>query len=156
MVVDASRRGKIRDRQGRSGVRRIREAGAVAVLLTLACAEPTSPDIEGSRAVAERARARGVSFRAVGNEPGWLLELGPAAALLVWDTGAQRDTFPLPEAAAGPAGERVLETANPRHRLRIRIAAGPCHDSMSGERFAESVEIRLDADPPLRGCGGSL
>ena len=137
-------------------MQRIREAGAVAALLMLACAEPSSPDIEGSRAVAERARQRGVSFRALGNEPGWLLEVGPEALLLIWDTGAQRDTFPLPEAVAAPAGERLLQTSNPRRRLRVRIAPGPCHDTMSGERFADTVEVRLGGDPPLRGCGGSL
>ena len=129
---------------------------ALLAVLGVACSEPSSPDIEGSRELAARAAERGVVYRAVGNEPGWHLELGPDAARLVWDTGAQRASFPLPRAAPAAAGERQLETANADHRLRVRIAPGPCHDTMSGERFAETVEIRLDEDPPLRGCGGPL
>lgn len=136
---------------------------ALAAGLLLACAErhspggePASADIQGSRALAAAARERGVSFRALGNEPGWLLELGPEATLLVWDTGARRDSFPLPESGSARGGERVLETANARHRLRIRVTPGPCHDAMSGERFADRVEVRLDEEPALRGCGESL
>ena len=140
--------------------------GALAALGLIACASdapslepppaPASADIGGSRAVTAAARERGVRFRAVGNEPGWILEVGPQAIHFVWDTGARQATFPDVVPVRGEPGIRRIETRTDSHQLHVRIGPGPCHDSMSGEAFENTVQAQLDDEPPFRGCGQGL
>lgn len=118
--------------------------------------QPSSADIAGSRAAAAAAEERGVRFRAVGNEPGWLLEVGPATIHFIWDTGAQQATFPDAAVVRGEPGIRVIETRNDARELHVRIGPGPCHDSMSGEVFDSTVQVQLDRERPFRGCGELL
>ncbi len=108
----------------------------------------------------EDARRRGATFRAIGQEPGWHLEIQdePAAkrirflyaygesslsidaATLTVDTENARATY------RGEAGGRVLE---------VELSDGPCVDSMSGEEFETRVEVRLGGSK-FAGCGRSL
>lgn len=102
------------------------------------------------------ARRRGVAFRAIGNEPGWHLEIVPGRQLLyVGDYGAQRLVVPDP-------GERVEGTVHRYHavtesaELWVEIdTAGACFDTMSGEAFPASVTLTVDGRS-LSGCGRYL
>jgi putative lipoprotein len=108
------------------------------------------------RSIREDARARGVEFRASGNEPGWVWELLGDRTVFVGAYGAERVTMPRPSRIAGPAiGEERYSVVTEAHRLTVRVVARPCVDSMSGERHPSTVEIELDGRVH-RGCGEAL
>lgn len=103
----------------------------------------------------EDARRRGVDFRAVGNEPGWSLEIQQGRHLLfIGDYGMRRVNTPDP-------GEQVEGSARRWHAitesadLRVEIVDEPCVDTMSGEVFTSRVTVTLGADI-LYGCGRDL
>ena len=111
-----------------------------------------------ARAIWEHAKLNGVDFRAVGNEPGWHLEIssGLQSILLVTDYGATRFEFPYTEPMSGDgSGETVYRTKTDDHELTILLVGGGCHDTMSGEEFETGVTIHIDGRE-LRGCGRAL
>ena len=102
------------------------------------------------------AAARGVGFRAVGNEPGWFVEV---------DNG---DMPPL--RATLDYGERRIEVASTvslssSHGFGGKLADGtdvvlrikrePCSDGMSGEAFEASAVLTV-GDKQYQGCGAYL
>ncbi len=102
-----------------------------------------------------QAQDRGAAFRAVGQEPGWVAELGPGPA--AWlevqlDYGARtlriEPTRRLADAAgvAGDSGGEAVE---------LRISPEPCTDVMSGEAFEMTARLRVGARS-LAGCGRFL
>jgi membrane-bound inhibitor of C-type lysozyme/uncharacterized membrane protein len=110
-----------------------------------------------ARAVWEDAKLRGVDFRAVGNEPGWYLEIsGKTHLLLVTDYGQNRYRFEAERAVNDQTARSTTYTARgPEHGLEVVIAAETCHDTMSGEAFASTVTLWLD-EKPYHGCGRPL
>lgn len=109
------------------------------------------------RSLREDAKLRGVSFRATGNEPGWLLEITRGAeTVLFTDWGKTRSAFPTPEPITdAAAGRTEYRAAGGGRALTVVLEARECRDSMSGERFPTTVTVRLDRDV-LRGCGTPL
>jgi uncharacterized membrane protein len=108
------------------------------------------------RSILEDARARGVEFRASGNEPGWVLELMSDRMVFVGAYGAERVTTPRTGGAGGSTpGAAVYAGVVEGHRLTARVIPGPCFDTMSGEQLASSVEVELDGKR-YRGCGEAL
>ena len=142
-------------------------AGSLALALALlagAChvvdpnaPSPASANGDPRRSVWEHAKLEGVDFRAVGNEPGWLLEIrNGRSILLVSDYGARRDRFPAPEPRVETDAARTrYETREGDHRLTVVLEGRSCRDSMSGEAFETRVTVTLD-DRTLRGCGRAL
>jgi uncharacterized membrane protein/membrane-bound inhibitor of C-type lysozyme len=112
--------------------------------------------VDGRSSVREDAKLRGVDFRATGNEPGWVLELGPDAFRLYYDYGKSLAAFPLLEPKSD-AGKR--ETAymgeTESHRIEIVIRGVECQDTMADDRFESTVTVTLDGRE-LRGCGQAL
>jgi uncharacterized membrane protein len=108
------------------------------------------------QAIWEHAKLSGVDFRAVGNEPGWHLEISPDSIRLVSDYGERRAAFPTPEYRTDTVLSRtVYRTVSGGDTLEVRLELGPCHDTMSGEAFETSVTLAL-GDRTLRGCGRAL
>lgn len=103
----------------------------------------------------EDARRRGVDFRAVGNEPGWSLEIhGGGHLLFIGDYGLRRVAAPDPGVQLQGNVRRyhaVTESAD----LQVEIIERPCVDSMSGEAFARQVTVTLNNEV-LYGCGRDL
>jgi membrane-bound inhibitor of C-type lysozyme/uncharacterized membrane protein len=100
----------------------------------------------------EDARRRGVQFRAVGQEPGWFLEIKPGQnILLVGDYGGSRYLFNAPEPAL-EEGVAIYRTENSQNELVVEINADWCQDSMSGQVFSNRVVLNLDGKE-FRGCG---
>lgn len=101
------------------------------------------------------ARARGAGFRAVGQEPGWVAELGPgpeAWLTVQLDYGSRTlrvDRTRRLDDAAGVVGEAGGET------VELRIGLAPCIDTMSGEPFEATAELRV-GERRLAGCGRFL
>jgi uncharacterized membrane protein len=113
---------------------------------------------EGSEHVWLDAQERGVTFRAVGQEPGWVVEIsGDRRMRIVTDYGARElDVTPVP----APTVDSTTWTTTYRARadgsdLRVLIRDEPCADTMSGERFSATVTLVLD-DATYRGCGRAL
>jgi putative lipoprotein len=105
--------------------------------------------------IREDARARGVEFRATGNEPGWLLEVQPDRIVFA-GAGGEQAIVPRPAPAVDPAqGATTYAAATEAHRLRVRIEDGACADTMSGEQFGARVTVDLDGRE-YRGCGSAL
>lgn len=103
----------------------------------------------------DEARARGVAFRAVGNEPGWYVEVdgGDAPAMrLFLDYGERQVAFerttvmPEPLGFRGVRGEVAAE---------LRLYPERCADGMSGQEFAVRAELIVNG-AEYRGCGQFL
>jgi putative lipoprotein len=105
----------------------------------------------------EDARLRGVSFRAVGNEPGWSLELLPRERIAFsTDYGKTRVATPVPQPQIQLQPTRATYQARTEaHELTLVIEPGPCQDSMSGETFEMQATVVLDGRVH-RGCGRPL
>jgi len=108
-----------------------------------------------ARAPWEDARRRGVDFRAVGNEPGWHLEIREDDSLLfVGDYGASKLRFT--DISRESGGEQVFYTAiQGANTLRVTVVESECNDSMSGESFPFAVMVQIN-DRSYQGCGRSL
>lgn len=111
--------------------------------------------LNAARAPWEDARRRGVEFRAVGNEPGWVLEIQSGDhLLLVGDYGMRRVMLADPgEQAVGD--RRLYHAVEKGDDLRVEISAESCIDSMKGNRYPASVLLHLNG-VEYRGCGMDL
>ena len=103
----------------------------------------------------EDARARGVVYRALGNEPGWVLEVGPASKLS-WTTnwGADRYEFDQTQAATGADGASVFTAQKDATSIKATIRAERCVDD--GEVAYDHVAIIEFGGQTFRGCGNRL
>lgn len=103
----------------------------------------------------EEAKARGMTFRATGNEPGWLAEVGsgrtPTMRLLL-DHGERELVFDVVRRLKGGAG---FQGESDGVVAELRLIEADCVDTMSGESFPVRVELRA-GDVDYRGCGRRL
>ncbi len=91
------------------------------------------------QAIWERAKLDGADFRAVGNEPGWSLEIiAGNRILLITGYGASRIELPLPEPDVDQTNRRTRWDAG---ELIVEVTGRPCRDSMSGEIFETEVSV---------------
>ncbi|WP_152032986.1 COG3650 family protein [Gallaecimonas mangrovi] len=97
----------------------------------------------------DAARIKGVGFRALGSEPGWVLEITNTELDLTSNYGQSHIQA---KARLRQQGDKTLyQSAD----FTAILSPGPCTDSMSGERFETRVEIKMP-DATLQGCGNSL
>lgn len=104
----------------------------------------------------DTARAAGVDFRAIGQEPGWIVDVyteGRIVALL--DYGQTRLEFPRPNPTNPAEGATRYEAQANGHTLSITYRRFPCQDAMSGEAYPSAVELIVDGRT-LNGCGRSV
>ncbi|MFN3596969.1 MAG: COG3650 family protein [Rubricoccaceae bacterium] len=111
---------------------------------------------EGAASPWEAARARGVAFRAVGQEPGWVLEVyNDSLVVLEADYGTDRLAMPI--RATLVTGNEFSFDGRPDGRMLSVVAVeAPCRDTMSGEAYPATVTVRLDGERSLQGCGRAL
>jgi hypothetical protein len=100
---------------------------------------------------------RDTDFRAVGQEPGWLLEIRKAREMrLITDYGADTAVTPVPPGQTDTAtGARTYHAVTEAHDLQVLIQPTACTDVMSGESYETTVTITLDGRA-YHGCGGLL
>lgn len=131
-------------------------------ILTLTCfvAQAENKAHEREEAIAKHdvwhaAKLRGVSFRAIGQEPHWLLEvINGEKIVLVTDNGLKRTVYPYVEPKINQQQRRTIFSMK-EQKLEVVIEGKDCSDIMSGEKFSVSVVITLN-DTQFKGCGRAL
>lgn len=122
---------------------------------------PDQPDVvlQNNRrlAVWEHAKLNGADFRAVGNEPGWVLELyGDGRAIFTGNYGKARYEFVLPAPQVDSSNRQTTyECQGPKHELTIVLTGIRCRDTMADEEFETTVRLVLDGKE-FTGCGRAL
>ncbi|UPT61883.1 MAG: hypothetical protein M0D54_16000 [Hyphomonadaceae bacterium JAD_PAG50586_4] len=105
---------------------------------------------------ADGARAAGVDFRGVGQEPGWIVDIYQRDRIrLLLDYGETLIDFPLPAPTYPVEGSTHYATQADGRALGVTIRRFPCQDVMSGENYPSTVEIVID-ERRLNGCGRSV
>jgi len=110
-----------------------------------------------AKAIWEDAKLSGVDFRAIGNEPGWNLEIIMRDRIVfVGNYGQNRYEF----ITTGPSIDQqarttVYEVQNDTHEMSVIIVGRRCRDTMSGEAFETTVTVILDGKK-YQGCGKAL
>ncbi len=109
-----------------------------------------------AKAIWEAARLDGADFRAIGNEPGWLLLINAELLILDVDYGTKHYEFKMPEPEVDVEARLTRYRASEDGRdLVLELEGRPCHDSMSDEAFPTRVRIYL-GERWLQGCGRPL
>ncbi len=103
-----------------------------------------------------RAAADGVTFRALGQEPGWIVNLrADGSAEVSADYGETEVAFPSSELDRGEDGRLTVSADHDGHAVEMRIDPGECFDAMSGFELPAEVHLTLDGRR-LDGCGRPL
>ncbi len=111
-----------------------------------------------AKAIWEHAKLTGVDFRALGNEPSWVLEIiqGETIIFAHFYDKIDKYQFSRPEPEVDSAKQQTTYNAeNAEHTLKITIIGKACQDTMSGESFASTVSVELDGIL-FSGCGRAL
>ncbi len=101
--------------------------------------------------------ARDRDFRAIGQEPGWQLEIRKGAEMrLTYDYGKSMAVTPAPKVLVdSSSGRRTYHAVSEANDLNVVIVPVPCNDSMSGKPFPSTVSVTLNGRT-FRGCGEEL
>ena len=126
-------------------------------LLELPADSTPRSDVEAAMAPVWQAAAdSGYSFRAVGQEPGWLLTIHPTRGIrYLGQYGEERLEAPPVEPVSDGRGTLTWLATTPQGTLAITFEAKPCADGMSGERMTHTVTVRVGGGE-VRGCGRAL
>lgn len=104
----------------------------------------------------DAARDRGIAFRAVGNEPGWLVEVsqGEAPSLHAeLDFGARK--LEIARVQPRSNGTGFIGKTDSGTQVELAIERKPCQDDMSGARFEATAQLTAGGKT-YRGCGAFL
>jgi len=104
----------------------------------------------------EDARARGVVYRALGNEPGWVLEVGPGGKL-EWTTnyGQERHVFAQStESAGSEPSDAIYVARSGTESIRVSLRQQPCTDD--GDVTYDYSAVVEFGGTLYRGCAARL
>lgn len=146
------------------GIRLRSRVGLIALILAMVAACDTD-ELAASRNAAtpeeaiddvwHKAALRGVAFRAIGQEPGWLLEITNGESIMIsTDYGNKVQDYAYVEPIVFQ-NERRTRYVTGEAGVIVEILGEPCTDVMSGESFEVSVSI-IEPDRRLEGCGRAL
>ncbi len=103
----------------------------------------------------EKHTLQGATFRAIGNEPSWVLELfSDTKVLLHTNLGQNTIEFRVEEKHSNITS-REYKMHSPHNTLFLRIEERRCFDSMSQNSYESTVYLNFDGHE-LRGCGKAL
>lgn len=124
----------------------------LAVALLMACAAPDRPPEPPPPVGTDDPSFTVPSFRAVGQEPGWLVEVfGRDSIRFLLDYGETLFTTPAPVPDSS-ASTLAWQATGPRGAIVLRATREPCTDAMSGDPFPARVTLTL-GERVLTGCG---
>jgi heat shock protein HslJ/uncharacterized membrane protein len=119
-------------------------------------------EIDANRVLAPRdgvffELARDRDFRAIGQEPGWELEIHKGAEMrLNYDYSKNTAVTPASRVQVDSrTGTRTYHAVTKANDLRVEIVPVACTDSMSGRPYAATVTVTLNGRS-FRGCGEEL
>ncbi|NGP88821.1 hypothetical protein G3569_10670 [Aliifodinibius halophilus] len=103
------------------------------------------------------ARIRGVGFLALGQEPGWRIEITNGEQIkYVGNYGQDTVYVPVPQPVVDKEKNRkTYTTQTEAHSLTIEITDKPCTDSMNGIEYPSTVQLTIDGKTH-QGCGEAL
>jgi putative lipoprotein len=140
----------------------VRYADAVAVFWTKGSAATLERqgapavkcDERRAESLVEDARVRDVNFRAIGNEPGWTLEIGPAGRIS-WTTNYGELRYDFDQSQTATAGDATTYTAQQgTNSIKATVKAERCVDD--GEvGYDHSATVEFEGQS-YRGCGLEL
>jgi len=108
------------------------------------------------RSVWEDAKLGGIDFRALGNEPGWLVDVYVDDRFDVqWRYGERTAELPYMRPEMPDESTTVFRSETDEHSHVMTLKAGGCTDTMSGFAFPVAVTIRIDGSE-YTGCGRPL
>ena len=90
------------------------------------------------------------TYRAIGTEPFWDLEIGRDMVFTDRGNDNFRVVQPTPRPINGVAGE-IYQT----QRLNVNIVHSRCSDGMSDRTYPDTVQVRVDGRE-FRGCGAPI
>ena len=145
---------------------------ALGALLVVGCIErqsaPASSESDASADTAkatgadkrdrtwQEARRRGVQFRAIGQEPGWLIEVTADSLQVEWNYGQQVASGGRIETDGSPSSGGIHYRAKTdQGSVQVEAVERRCVDPMNGDAFPLTVTVRLATDT-LSGCGRLL
>ena len=101
--------------------------------------------------------ARDRDFRAVGQEPGWQLEIRMGSEMrFTYDYGQGSAVTPAARAVLDArTGTRSFHARTEANDLRVEIVPVKCEDAMSGKPYPATVTVTLN-ERSFRGCGEPL
>jgi putative lipoprotein len=104
----------------------------------------------------ENARIRGVDYRAVGNEPGWHLEIVEGGqTVFVGDFGATRLEFATPAPRRKDDGSVRFAWRDGTETFEATLQQTRCQDTMADIAYALTVSVVWN-ERMLNGCGQAL
>lgn len=103
------------------------------------------------------AKLRGVYFRAVGQEPGWFIEINQnAQSKYVGNYGEDTLYFDSPEPQRDNNGDTIYQMTANNTSLHLTISDISCRDVMSGFEHPQSVTVTINDTTTYSGCGRYL
>ena len=110
-----------------------------------------------AKAIWEHAKLNGVDFRAIGNEPGWVLTITEGNKVMFKSNYGQTiNEFTTSTPITNQTTRTTRYQASEKENTILIILKGiPCSDTMSGEKFEATVSITLNYKK-FNGCGKSL
>ena len=128
-------------------------------IFTIDTVSVTACDPNPEESLWEAAKLDGVDFRAIGHEPGWVLEIRERSRLTVhyYNNG---DNTVVDVTAADIATDQdrrasIFYARSETGDIRVTLSGKTCIDNSSGKAFGTSVLIELDK-VRLQGCGKAL
>lgn len=110
-----------------------------------------------ARSLLADARERGVRYRGTGNEPGWLVEIGPGTRLTyVAMFGEERHEFAtVTERDGAETGVRVYIADTDKGPFKVTVSREICLDDMSGDEFDHRMIVEW-GEETRRGCATAV
>lgn len=110
-----------------------------------------------ARSLLADARVRGVAYRGTGNEPGWMVEIGPSTRLLfVTNYGEERHEFgDLSTRDGDSTGVTIFMARHGDVEIKVTVAREACIDDMSGAEFDHRMVVEFGGQS-LRGCAAAV
>ena len=113
--------------------------------------------LDRQASVWEAAKLDGVDFRAVGNKPGWVLEIRERTKISLRYNNGQfvAEATAISISTNQGARQTVFEAISDSGGLRVTLNGDVCLDSISGEAYETTVLVEV-GDTSLPGCGKAL
>ncbi len=129
----------------------------LALILTFSLSAETnsSGDNDGIAATFERAKLNGVAFRAIGNEPGWILEISSDKEVLFLTNLGQDKTYFEVIDKFSEHDSTEYKMRSKQNFLLVRIEKRRCQDTMVDRVYESTVYINFDG-VYMKGCGKAL